>query len=1325
MKKKLLQFSSLLCLLLAFVTAAKAQSIYLYSNATTGAYASLAPNLTATTLGLVGSWGSNTPCSNGGGISGITVSPSFSTYSPTNASSPALNVNITPNAGYVIKVTSISVALRRSSTGPTKARLAYSTDGGTTWIDDGVDYSPNNASCGSFSAYTWTLATPANVCSGMLKVRVYYFAAGAATGTCQTVNLGVNGTVTPLSTPSVSIAANPSTPICAGTNVTFTAMPVSPGTAPVYTWKKNGSPVGTNSITYSDNTLTGTDVISCSMVSNAPCASTASVSSNNISIVVNQPVTSIVYDTVCFMTTFPWGSQSPGTTGTYTQVFTNYKGCDSTVTLHLFVRNAIGYTFNDTICAEGTYNWAGLALNTTGGYNHTFTSYTGCDSSVTLNLFVRNAISNTVADTICAGTTLHWGNQNLTTTGSYDYTFTAYTGCDSDVTMNLFVRPLINHTFSDTICAAATYSWAGQTFSGSGTFSHTFTSYTTCDSIVTLHLFVRPAVTYTFADTICATATYNWGGQSFTATGTYNHAFTGYTGCDSTVTLHLFVRNAITHTFADTICAAATYNWASQSFAATGTYNHTFTSYTGCDSVVTLHLFMRPAITHVFADTICAAATYTWGGQSWNGTGTYNHTFTSYTGCDSVVTLNLFVRPAINFAFADTICAATTYNWASQTFTVTGNYNHTFTSYTGCDSAVILHLFVRPAITHSFVDTICAATTYSWAGQSFTSTGTYNHTFTSYTSCDSIVTLHLFVRPAVSFAFVDTICATASYAWGGQTFTTSGTYIHTFAAYTNCDSIVTLHLFVRPVNANAVTHTICSGTTYVFGPLVLGTAGIYSNVFTDVHGCDSTVTLTLNITPLITNTISATICAATSYNWGTQVETVSGTYTQTFTAASGCDSIVTLNLTVSPALGSTLTQTICYGTTYTLGTQVYNASGTYTKIFTGASGCDSTVVLHLTVSPQITHAASASICYGHTYTFGTQVLSAEGIYTGVFTAASGCDSTVTLSLNVSPQPILSVIDTAGCGSVYFEGLLYNANTVLTDTFHSTAGCDSVYRTVHVSVHGNVPVIKTIDTMGCNTVVFEGTTYTQSTLLSDTAHTTLGCDSVVRHIYITVGHSGTFNVDKEICAGSTLNFADQQFDKQGTYPLAFTNRSGCDSTIILNLTVNPLPHVQVTEVNPLNHCIGDSVLLQATGAYTYNWSNVWGTADEAQFKAFLITNTNPVSVQGIDQKGCADSASIVLMAQHCCNVWMPNAFSPNGDGLNDVFIPKTMGHPTEYTMHIFNRWGENIYTSFNIEKGWDGTIKGKTADVATYHYFITGKCTNGEPLNLKGSFTLIR
>jgi gliding motility-associated-like protein len=1082
-------------------------------------------------------------------------------------------------------------------------------------------------------------------------------------------------------------------------------------------------------------------------------------------------------DTICAAITYNWGTQSLTTSGTYNQNFTSSTNCDSVVTLNLFVRPAISYSFADTICAAITYNWGTQSLTTSGTYNQNFTSSTNCDSVVTLNLFVRPAITYAFADTTCAGITYNWGSQVLTTSGTYSQNFTSSTNCDSVVTLNLFVRPAITYAFADTTCAGTTYNWGSQNPTTSGSYNQTFTSSTNCDSVVTLNLFVRPAITHTFADTICAGITYNWGSQALTTSGTYNQTFTSSTNCDSIVNLSLFIHPVITYDFADTTCAGTNYNWGTLTLANTGIYNQTFISITNCDSVVTLNLFVRSSdtttdnqsicsgtsymfgtqllttpgiyseifqdmygcdstvsltlnVSSVITDTItasiCAGSTYNWGSQSLNATGAYSQTFTSASSCDSIVTLNLLVSPVITNAFADTICAATIYNWGAQTFTTSGTYNQTFNSSTSCDSIVTLNLFVRPAITYAFADTICAAAIYNWGSQNPTTSGSYNQTFTSSTNCDSVVTLNLFVRPAITYAFADTTCAGATYNWGSQALTTSGSYNQTFTSFSGCDSIVTLNLLVSPVITNTIVATICAGATYNWSSQSLTTTGSYNQTFISAAGCDSIVTLNLLVNPTITNAIAASICAGATYNWGSQSLTATGSYNQTFTSAANCDSIVTLNLTVDPLLTDTLNEVLCFGQTFTLGSQVLSTSGTYSQIFPAVNGCDSLVVLHLTVYPLVSDTVAASICHGTTYTLGSQSLFLSGYYSEIFTSATGCDSIVTLNLQVSPQPVAVTIDTAACGTVWFEGISYTSSIILTDTFSSALGCDSLYRIVNINPHPNNPVVQVIDTASCGSLVFDGNLYTESITLADTIFNQLGCDSIVRTINIVINSAETQTIVHEMCAGSSFTFNGQQHTVAGSYPFSFKNQVGCDSLVILELIINPLPEIEIIKDNRSSYCVGDSIILQASGAQFYSW--IYDDVDTLEgdyFSTILFSYKNAFSVVGVDNNGCRNTTSIRIDAQACCNIWMPNAFSPNADGMNDVFKPEAKGHPKEYVMYIYNRWGQTVYATFNIDQGWDGNINGKPADIADYYYRISGKCVNGEAINLKGVCTLIR
>ena len=136
---------------------------------------------------------------------------------------------------------------------------------------------------------------------------------------------------------------------------------------------------------------------------------------------------------------------------------------------------------------------------------------------------------------------------------------------------------------------------------------------------------------------------------------------------------------------------------------------------------------------------------------------------------------------------------------------------------------------------------------------------------------------------------------------------------------------------------------------------------------TSAAGCDSTVVLDLSVDDVIENSIVAEVCFGEDYELGDSTYTVGGTYVQTYTTASGCDSTITLALTILEEHENSLVASICEGSSYEVGDSTYTTSGIYTTVLTSAVGCDSTVVLDLSVDDVIENSIVAEVCFGEDY----------------------------------------------------------------------------------------------------------------------------------------------------------------------------------------------------------------------------------------------------------------------------------------------------------------------------------------------------------------------
>ncbi len=249
-----------------------------------------------------------------------------------------------------------------------------------------------------------------------------------------------------------------------------------------------------------------------------------------------------------------------------------------------------------------------------------------------------------------------------------------------------------------------------------------------------------------------------------------------------------------------------------------------------------------------------------------------------------------------------------------------------------------------------FVDTtICEGDSIFLAGGYQTTPGLYTDVFIASNGCDSTIFTTLNYNQPTLYEQTATICQGTTFSAGGNTYNTSGVYYDTLVGANGCDSIVTTNLFVETTLYSSMMQSICYGSSYNFNGNTLTTTGTYIDTVPAVGGCDSVVTLFLNVDPLITSSFAATICSGQSYSHGTQVLTTTGQYPETFTTVGGCDSVVTLYLTVTAQIDTTISAEICEGETYNLGSQIISTSGIYYDSLSTAGGCDSIVRLELSV----------------------------------------------------------------------------------------------------------------------------------------------------------------------------------------------------------------------------------------------------------------------------------------------------------------------------------------------------------------------------------------
>lgn len=186
--------------------------------------------------------------------------------------------------------------------------------------------------------------------------------------------------------------------------------------------------------------------------------------------------------------------------------------------------------------------------------------------------------------------------------------------------------------------------------------------------------------------------------------------------------------------------------------------------------------------------------------------------------------------------------------------------------------------------------------------------------------------------------------------------------------------------------------------------------------------------------------------------------------------------------------------------------------------------------------------------------------------------------------------------------------------------------------------------------------------------------------------------------------------------------AVDHTSGCMGSDTVTINKYPVPDIAVSRDTVIN--AREQVQLHASGADRYLWQpHNW--LDNDTIADPLATPQAPVSYQviGINVYGCMDTADVRIDIRE--ELFVPNAFSPNGDGKNDVFRIENIGYQGVNAFMIFNRWGQKIFQTMDATGGWDGTQNGMPVEPGTYYYDIRLGMRDGTVKIFRGDVTLVR
>ena len=480
----------------------------------------------------------------------------------------------------------------------------------------------------------------------------------------------------------------------------------------------------------------------------------------------------------------------------------------------------------------------------------------------------------------------------------------------------------------------------------------------------------------------------------------------------------------------------------------------------------------------------------------------------------------------------------------------------------------------------------------------------------------------------------------------------------------------------------AISATICSGDSFAFGGTYYSVSGVYNDTLPSSGlGCDTISELTLTVAPASQSTANVSICDGDSIFLANAFQTAAGVYDDSLQTASGCDSIIQTTLTILASPTSTNSISICSGDSVFLENAFQSTAGVYNDTLVGAAanGCDSIIETTLSILPVPSSSQNVNICQGDNIVINGTPVSTAGSYNTILTSANGCDSIFTVVLTVSP--IINTnqsLELCVGDSIFLANAFQTSSGVYVDTLQTNMGCDSTLTTVLTVLP--VPV-STITPQA--DLCFNNGSVSLSAVDGGGTWSGNGITNV---------NSGTFNPTS---AGV------------GTHTITYAIAGTCGNSSTATINVLSLPQITGTVVD--DSCSNNlgAVGISISGAAPFDilWETGLTTPNiiELGFGDYIVNVT--------DNLGCENTASFSVadIGEVCSSFYIPNAFTPDGDGLNDEFLPLFSGVDINtVNLFIFDRWGELIFQSAKTGQGWDGTYKGKKAPLGVYVYLVKYK-----------------
>ena len=816
---------------------------------------------------------------------------------------------------------------------------------------------------------------------------------------------------------------------------------------------------------------------------------------------------------ICRGESFDYNGKTYTHGGVWTDTLSSSNGCDSIIVLR--IRELPDYFFSDTaaVANRKPYPWRGKIYTHTGIYRDTLVASTGCDSiyQLVLTIYDKEQFRDTTIMVCENNLPVQWRTRWLSQSATFYDTIT--TGdVDTIWQVNFQVIPMQYQTIEQTLCQGDSYSFNGKTFKRDTLLREIVYAGYGCGTEYTLYLHFRQPRYVDLEAKTSSDKPYRWNVEDttyvFGFSGNYEHIVrTKDNLCDSIIyKLHLTVGSVYLFKDSMALCQSSLpYLWHNQLIYEVGTYYDSLQTVMGYDSVYSLKVLkILPSYYEEQTINLCeGASAFYYRGKAYNQKGIFYDTIPSINGCDSIFKITVRIMPTYEIYDTVHISDRQTFNFHGRELSVQGPYVYYGKTQAGCDSIEHLQLYVHPSYLFVEENELCNKDTLLWHGRvlyeggvyydsllstqgydsvykltltvhptyykeesieicpntstwlhemNISAPGVYYDTLYSVHGCDSIFKITVNLRRSFRQEYTVEICQGEEYEFFGVRYSRSGTYKYEIG----CDSIITMHLVVRPRDITEKRVVISEeDLPYRYNGTEYTRTDIYVDTFRNVYGCDSIFKLNLIVTDHVSEWNQIPLCPGGEIRIDGQIITEAGQYTflKRSKVSGLLDSLYRVEVFDAPDYESKWdTLVVCQGDTVYFAGKQLNRAGAYTENLKTINGCDSILHLFLVINPTYEFTTNATITDYQTYSWRGSEYRKEDKYYQSYPTIKDCDSTFILDLKVIPTQRY-MDSTAICinSSMTWRGRELSEPGIYNDTVCNLASFTSIIYTLKLTV----------------------------------------------------------------------------------------------------------------------------------------------------------------------------------------------------------------------------------------------------------------------------------